>query len=144
MKTPLDPTRTYTKLPPDAVFPFEAIDQFKAWHDSAMNALKLKDQKIEQLESRIRHLDEDTRDNWTRLPYVLQDLEEARKQLAEARSGLAEALAQMEEMSKAAMRLQLEVGRLQQELSSRQIPFPYTKFWRNTDTNVSSKDTNGQ
>ncbi len=130
----LDPTRTYTQLSADTVFPFEAIDQFKAWHDAAMNALKLKDEKIEKLESTIRHMDQDSQESRTRLPYALSDLQEARKQLEEARKGLAEAQTQMEELSKLSMRLQLEVGRLQRELSERQIPFPYTKFWWQTTT----------
>lgn len=133
-KPHLDPTRTYTQLSADTIFPFEAIDQFKAWHDAAMNALKLKDEKIEKLESTIRHMDQDSQESWTRLPYALSDLQEARKQLEEARKGLLEAQTQMEELSKLSMRLQLEVGRLQRELSERQIPFPYTKFWWQTTT----------
>ncbi len=130
----LDPTRTYTQLSADTVFPFEAIDQFKAWHDAAMNALKLKDEKIAKLESTIRHMDQDSQESCTRLPYALSDLQEARKQLEEAHKGLIEARIQMEELSKLSMRLQLEVGRLQRELSERQIPFPYTKFWWQTTT----------
>lgn len=84
-----DPTRTYTKLSSDTVFPFDQIEQFKAWHDAAMTALRIKDEKIRDLENRLQETAEDTQDSWAQLPYALKDLEEARKQIASLTETLA-------------------------------------------------------
>jgi len=109
MKPYLDPTRTYTQLAPDVVFPFEAIDQFKAWHDAVMNALKLKDEKIQQLESHIRRLEKDDRG---------QDLEAVSRLLDEARRDMLGAQIHIGEMNEISKQLQVELGKLRRQLES--------------------------
>ncbi len=102
--TMTDPTRTYTKLAPDTVFPFDQIEQFKVWHDAAMTALRIKDQKIEQLESVVRHMEQDNQDTWTKLPYLIQDLQAARQQIESLTKELAELQRQSAELQRNLLR----------------------------------------
>lgn len=114
-----DPTRTYTKLSSDTVFPFDQIEQFKAWHDATLVALQIKDEKIRDLESQLKRLAENNQDTWTRLPYLLEDLKVAKQEIANLTKELAE--------------LQRQSTLLLLQLPTAPSPFPQSWTHRSTD-----------
>jgi septal ring factor EnvC (AmiA/AmiB activator) len=120
--TMTDPTRTYTKLAPDTVFPFDQIEQFKSWHDAAMAAMRIKDQRIQDLESRLKQLEANNEDSSARGLFLLEDLKVASEQIERLTKELAE--------------LQRQSAELQRNLLMPYptAPFPWPQPWISHNT----------